>query len=402
MTGLTDTDERDVGTSSPSERAATGLALVALFVVALNLRPAIAAVSPLIEMIRSDLGLSATGAALLTSIPVVAMALFAPVAASVARRLNLHASVLLGLVMIGIGSLARAGGQITWLQTISIAVVGAGIGIAQTLLPAVIKTRFANRATLVTGIYTAGLGLGAVVAAGASVPLSDWLKSWPLALASWAVLAGVGIVLWVGSSRPLNLAHRDGPGGPVTRGLPWRSAAAWNITAISAGNSALYYCELAWIAPLLQNDAGLSATRADMLLTAMLIIQVVAMLGVPALLGNSRHQRRTGLMITALMVAIGFFGFAFVPDTGTWVWLILIGVGHGGLFPLALSLPAAESRDPDHASQLSGMAFLIGYACAGVAPLVIGALRDAQGTFQLGFALLGVVTVLMLGPIRRL
>lgn len=389
------------GKSPTAGRAAPLLGMAALFVAAVNLRPAIAAVSPLVDTIAADLGLSAVGVALLTTIPTLAMGLCAPAAAAVGRRWGLHRGILVGLVVIGVATAARAGGEAVWLQYSAAAVAGAGIAIAQTLLPAVVKARFAQRATLVTGLYTAGLGLGAIVAAGASVPLAHAFGSWPVALGSWAVLALIGIVLWVGSTDGLDLTRAAAPTGPVTSGLPWRSATAWWITAVSAGNSALYYCELAWLAPLLHDDAGRSISGAAALLTVMLVIQVIAMLAVPAFLGE-RRDRRVGLAVTALLTAAGFFGFAFSPAAGTWAWLILIGVGHGGLFPLVLALPVSASRDPAHASRLSGMAFFVGYGCAAVAPLIVGGLRDASGTFAVAFALLGAVAMLMVAPIARL
>ncbi|MFD2469969.1 MFS transporter [Amycolatopsis silviterrae] len=390
----------DSGTATTADRAALGLAAVALFVAAVNLRPAIAAISPLVDTIRADLGLSAVGASLLTTIPTLAMGLCAPAAAVVARRSGLHGGVLIGLAIIGVGTIARALGHATWLQLTTAFVVGAGIAVAQTLLPAVVKARFASRAGLVTGIYTAGLGLGGAVAAGVTVPLADAFGSWPIAVGSWAVLALAGMVMWSAAKRSLNLGDAA-PRKLATKGLPWGSATAWKITAISAGNSALYYCELAWVAPLLTNDGGRSVSAAGGLLTAMISIQVVAMLAVPALLGE-RTDQRLGLAVTTLMTAAGFLGFALSPGTGTWLWIILMGVGHGGLFPLVLALPVTAARDATHAGRISGMAFFIGYACAAVGPLLVGFLRDASGDFKLAFILLAAVTALMVLPIAGL
>ncbi|MBD0740984.1 MFS transporter [Streptomyces sp. CBMA152] len=372
-----------------------------MFVAAANLRPAIAAVSPLVDRIRDDLGLSATGAALLTTIPTLAMGLCAPLAASVGRKWGLYRGVLIGLFVVGVATAARGLGQSTWLQLSCAAVVGGGIAVAQTLLPAIVKTRFADRAGLVTGIYTAGLGLGGAVAAGVSAPLADAFDSWPGALASWAVLAVAGIVLWSAAKKSLGLEHIDGPKGPATSGLPWRSALAWRITALSAGNSALYYCELAWIAPLLHDDGGLTESKAGFMLTVMISIQVVAMLGVPALLGE-RADKRLGLAVTTTLTAVGFVGFGFSPGTGTWLWVLAMGIGHGGLFTLVLTLPVAASRDIAQAGRFSAMAFFVGYACAAVGPVVVGGLRDATGDYRLAFALLSAVTALMLVPIARL
>ncbi|MFC4009908.1 CynX/NimT family MFS transporter [Nonomuraea purpurea] len=378
-----------------------GLAAVALFAAAANLRPAIAAVSPLVDRIRADLDLSATGVSLLTTIPTLAMGLCAPLGAYVGRRHGLQRGVLVGLVVIALATAPRVLGASTWLQFSSAAIAGTGTAIAQTLLPAVVKTRFAARAGLVTSIYTAGLGLGGAVAAGVSVPLSDALGSWPGALACWALLALAGIALWSAAKGSLGLDDVTPPAGPTTRGLPWRSGAAWRITTLSAVNSALYYCELAWVAPLLRDDAGAGAASAGFMLTVMISIQVVAMLAVPALLGEAR-DKRAGLALTMALTAAGFLGLAYAPGAAIWLWIIALGVGHGGLFTLVLTLPVVASRDPGEAGRISAMAFFVGYASAALVPLLVGALRDAMGDFRLAFGLLGALGLLMLIPIARL
>ncbi|MDH6228969.1 MFS transporter [Streptomyces sp. MJP52] len=389
------------GRPTAAAHSVLGLAAVALFVTAANLRPAIAAVSPLADRIRSDLHLSATGLSLLTTVPTLAMGVCAPVAAIVARRFGLHRGVLLGLALITLATAARAAGASSWLQLSCSAAAGTGIAIAQTLLPAVVKARFAGRVGLITGVYTAGLGLGGAVAAGASAPLADALGSWPGALASWAVLALAGGVLWSVSKRALGSDGVAAPSGPVTRGLPWRSAKAWRITALAAGNSALYYCELAWVAALLQDDGGRSAAEAGLLLTVMISLQVVSMLAVPALLGEGRSTRR-GLAWTTTLTAVGFLGLAFAPGTATWLWILALGVGHGALFTLVLTLPVVSSRDSAEAGRISAMAFFVGYACAALAPVLVGALRDSTGDFHLAFGLLGALAALMLLPTARM
>ncbi|MFI9552160.1 CynX/NimT family MFS transporter [Nonomuraea endophytica] len=372
-----------------------------MFVAAANLRPTIAAVSPLVDRIRTDLDLTATAVALLTTIPTLAMGLCAPLAAVAGRCLGLQRGVLLGLAVITLATAARVAGTSTWLQLSCAAVVGGGIAIAQTLLPAVVKTRFADRAALATGVYTAGLGAGGAVAAGVSAPLADFLGSWPGAPASWSLLALAGTAVWTASRRSLALSDVTGPAGPATRGLPWRSAVAWRVTVLSAANSALYYCELAWIVPLLRE----SGAGGGGLLTVMIGIQVVAMPAVPAMLGE-RRDRRVGLALTTTLTAVGFAGLSLAPATATWLWIAALGVGHGGLFTLVLTLvltlPVVLSRDAAQAGRISAMAFFFGYGCAALAPVLVGALRDTTGDFRLAFGALTVVTALPLIPVTRL
>ncbi|ADD39998.1 CynX/NimT family MFS transporter [Stackebrandtia nassauensis] len=386
---------------APPGPALLGFAALAMFVAALNLRPALAAVSPLVDAIRSDLGLSATGVALLTTIPTLAMGLFAPFAASVARRFGPRHGVALGLAVIAVGTAARGLGGAAWLQLSCAAAVGAGIAIAQTLLPAIVKARFAARPGLATGVYTAGLGLGGAIAAGVSAPLAATIGSWHGALASWSVLAVVGIAVWLTARPALGPDPATTTAGPATRGLPWRDRTAWRVTVLAAANSALYYCELAWVAALLHDDADRTAVDAGVLLTVLIAIQVVAMLAVPAILGEARDIR-FGLTLTTAATALGFAGLALAPATLTWLWIVVLGIGHGGLFTLVLTVPVVISRDAAEAGRISAMAFFVGYACAALAPMLVGGLRDALGDFQLAFALLSGLAVATLLPISKL
>lgn len=104
---------------------------------------------------------------------------------------------------------------------------------------------------------------------------------------------------------------------------------------------------------------------------------------VPVLLGENR-DRRVGLGLTMTLTAAGFLGLALAPDTATWVWIAALGVGHGGLFTLVLTLPVVTSRDPREAGRISAMAFFVGYASAVLAPCW-SARYATTGDFRLAF-----------------
>lgn len=148
--------------------------LLGLFLVALNLRPAIASVSPVLETIRQDLGLSRALLGLLTTIPVVCMSVFALVAPRVAGRIGAERAMLWSIVLIGTavaGRLAAGRPGVLFFTTL---VAGVGIALAQSLLPAIVKGWFPDRAALVTGLYTVGMTSGLA----RSRPGRSW-RWWP-------------------------------------------------------------------------------------------------------------------------------------------------------------------------------------------------------------------------------
>ena len=70
-----------------------GLLVLTIFLVALNLRAALAALPPLVRTIQADLGIDSATAGLLTTLPVLCMGLFAPVAQRLAHRVGREATV---------------------------------------------------------------------------------------------------------------------------------------------------------------------------------------------------------------------------------------------------------------------------------------------------------------------
>jgi CP family cyanate transporter-like MFS transporter len=76
------------------------------------------------------------------------------------------------------------------------------IGVIGVLLPGIVKRDFAKQAGTMTGVYTMALCLGAAMAAGSTVPLSEHFdKRWALGLGFWVIPALVAAVL-VAASRP--------------------------------------------------------------------------------------------------------------------------------------------------------------------------------------------------------
>ena len=347
--------------------------LVVVVAVAVNLRPAIAAVPPVLDTIQADLELSATQAGLLTALPVVCMGLFAPVGAALARRVGRERAVSFALVLVACGALVRG------LDASAVPLYGgtllAGIGIALggVLLPGVVP-----------GLYTAGLGGGAMVAAAATVPLMDALGSgWPAAIGAWGLLAVAALVAWVPVTRRLPVTADPAPGR--TR-LPWGSGVAWRVTLYMGSQSLLYYAALTWLSPLYV-AAGWSAGRAGLLLGLFSLTQVFSALAVPALADRGGdHRPWLALCVGTVTAMLAAFGLA--PTAAPWLWATLLGLGVGGMFALALTLLVKVVSTPAAAANLSGMALLVGYLLAATGPVLAGVLYDAVGSYRLVFLVL--------------
>lgn len=79
------------------------LLLLGLVLVALNLRPALSSMAPVLGLVSEGLGLSASQAGLLTTLPVLCLGLFAPLAPVLARRFGSERVILGILVTLALG-----------------------------------------------------------------------------------------------------------------------------------------------------------------------------------------------------------------------------------------------------------------------------------------------------------
>lgn len=365
--------EIDDAPAPPPAAHRNGLLLLGLVLVALNLRPALSSLAPMLHQVRDATGLSAAAAGLLTTLPVLCLGLFAPLAPRLARRLGAERAVLAILVVLAAGIVLRSLFPVAGLFLGSL-VAGASIGIIGVLLPGIVKRDFPRTAGIMTGVYTMALCLGAALAAGATVPLAGWLDgSWQLALASWAIPALLAALIWLPQTRQTHHAHRHIAN---VRGL-WRDPLAWQVTLYMGLQSSLAYIVFGWL-PSILIDRGLSATEAGLVLSGSVLVQLLSALGAPWLGTRARDQRGVVVLVLALTLA-GLLGFLYAPLEGVWGWALVLGLGQGGTFSIALALIVLRSPDAHVASHLSGMAQGVGYTLAATGPFLVGVVHDSSG-----------------------
>ena len=64
------------------------------------------------------------------------------------------------------------------------------------------------------------------------------------------------------------------------------------------------------------------------------------------------------------------------------MWAVLLGIGQGGNFAVALTIIVLRSRDAHVAAHLSGMAQSVGYTLAAMGPLGVGVLHEWSGGWE--------------------
>jgi CP family cyanate transporter-like MFS transporter len=373
--------------------------LAAILLVAVNLRPVIGSVPPVAEQLAVALRLNAVGTGVLTTLPVLCMAVFAPIAAPLAGRFGERRLLIAAVALIGVGAGARAVPGVGYLYA-GTAVAGTGIAICGTLLPAQVRRHAPDRVGPVTGLYTLLLIGGALVGSGATEPVRAALgASAQGVLAVWALPALAAVVFWLA-------AHGIGESTvefQAVVGPPWHSGPAWRASLFMGAQSLLYYATLAWLAAR-YTDLGYRADTAGLLLAVFTAAQMVTALAMPSL--AQRSSGPSGWIAASVgLTALGLLLVAVAPLAAPWVWVSMVGLGMGGNLALALTVITHAAPDASAATAYTGMAFLVGYLLAALGPVVTGWLRDATGSLTLVFfslAGLGVVTIgIGLAAVRR-
>nr|EMP13366.2 MFS transporter [Gordonia sp. NB41Y] len=357
---------------------------VAIMLVAANLRPAVVAVSPLLDEITRDEGYSSAMAGMLTTLPVLFFGLVSPLAPPLAARFGIERTVFGSLLLLIVGSLLRLIPDTACLFLGS-AVVGIAIGICNVVLPALIKRDFAHRSGLMTGLYSMTLSGGAAVAVGVIVPINHAFDgNWRMSLASWAILAVITACCWL----PQLTRHR--PETVARRGSLYRNPIAWAITIFMAAQSLIFYTFSAWLPTYLISE-GHTAAAAGTVLAIGQTVALFASLIAPIIAGRFADQRVITLVAVAF-TAVGLTGLLTIGHVPV-LWTILTLVGPGSSISLVLLFMVLRSSSPQQTGQVSGMSQSIGYVLAALGPFVTGALHDLTGSWTIALGMLGIPVV---------
>lgn len=351
-----------------------GRILLVLWFVGLYLRLTLLVMAPLGSFIADDLQLSLTVMGALTTLPVLMLALGGVIGAWIIARLGPKQTLVASILLMALGSMARAASIEAGLLLSMTALMGFGLAVMQTVLPTLVRAWTPQAIALATALYMNGLLMGEVLAAGFTLPVVMPLlhDSWRWSLFAWSVPpVFIALMVWwmtPSVARVQTIERRNW--------LPnFKDPLVWSLGLVMGCSSTLFFGLNAYMSVLMESRhegewVGLSLLVFN---SAQVAASVLTLKYAARWVGQAQPL----LLATALaLVATLWFGLG-------WGWTailagFMVSLATGVVLILMVSLPAFLTRSETTAALTAGM-FTVGYGLAFVLPTLGGWLVDQLG-----------------------
>jgi len=268
-------------------------------------------------------------------------------------------------------------------------VLGTCLGMANAIVPALIKPLKPSEQVTAAGVVNCALCLGGALAAGLSQPLGSLFSNrWDASLAVWCIPAFACAVAC------LKLQDEVRPADAVTR----RNAAiSFHPLAIGLGlnmalQSFLSQATTTWLPTILVSNGSTSQQSGALLATLMVAQLVTALTG--AWIATRKADQGNVVTAMYLLGLVGFVGCTQLGAPWNWMGAVLLGLGQGGTFSVALHLVVLRARDAASTTALAATTLIMGYSLSATAPWLFGTLRDFTGSWSFALPVFGFVTLL--------
>ena len=370
--------------------------VLAILVIAVILRPPVAQIGPVLDLIQTKLSLTDTETAFLAAIPVLCFGFGAFTTPALVRRFGVNSTMVWLLALLFVAIAARP-----YLGFIGLIVgttlAGLAIAVANVLLPTVVRARFPKKVVPLTAGYTTILAASASFAAAFSYPSAAQF-GWQMALELWALPAllalGLSLTLLGGKSDAAQEEPEEHAGDFK---LISRSPIAWAIIGLFGIQSLGFYVILGWL-PTMLISIGLSATEAGTMLGFATIIGVPSGFLLAPVLGRVKSLAPLAIGASSLTL-VGYLLLTQViaGQAASATWLVylacaVIGVGQSATFPISLSLIGTRAISSAQTTRLSAMAQGWGYLLAAIGTFAVGALVDILGSWLISLLMLVALT----------
>jgi CP family cyanate transporter-like MFS transporter len=370
--------------------------MIAIGLIALNMRGPFVAVAPVVGTMQRDLGFSPVEIGYLTGIPVLCFALAAPLASLTGRKLGPEFAITLTLLGVLLGVVVRSagGGGLVMLGTV---ILGIAITIGNIVVPLIIRRDFTPaRQGAAMGTYTAALNIGSFATSVITAPLAEWL-GWRPAIAACAVFAVAAAAVWIPAAGRSSYRPEAIPGTDPAEASR-RPASRWITVALTvgfAGQAFSYYGVTAWLPSLLADELGLAPSAAGAGSSLFQILAIAGGLGVP-FAARFASTTTVGLTLGALWLTVPV-GLLLAPELW-WLWCSFGGAAQGGGITLIFTAIIRLARDQASAGRMSAVVQGAGYCFGAAAPTLLGYVHGVSNSWTGPLLMiLGSVAMFVLG-----
>ena len=370
------------------------LAIAAVLLLSINLRMAVSAIGAVLPDVRDANGLGGFTTGLLTALPPFCFGIAGLTGPAIARRIGLHRTALLSLLIIAAGQVVRAVLPGALMLFVGSILALAAIALANVIMPSILRELFPGRIASMTAAYSLVMSLAQAMVSFSTIPLMHAFGGdWRLGIGMWAAVAVMAALPWIPLAR-----HEAPPVRNTAHRLPLRTIArvpkAWILALFFGSQSMQAYIAFGWY-PTLLRDKGLSVQAAAAQVGIISVAATVATIFAPTLLSRMRQPA----IITWILFAgyiLGYLGLLLWPLALTTLWSILIGLGQT-YFPIALYVVNLRASTHTGVLSLSGFMQSVGYIWAGTGLLLLGAIHGRSTDWNgVLIVMIGLVCVLQI------
>lgn len=381
-----------------TKKSSNILIILGVIFLSLILRTPITSVGAILGPLKSILDINNTVAGFITTIPLIAFAIFSPMVAKISNKVGLEKTLLLAAIIISIGLGLRFHIN-TYVFFITTFIIGVGITIGNVLLPGLVKKYYPEKLGLMTGFYAVIMNIGAAVAAGISYPiLSSNIGgekfSTGLAVNIWIIIAVINIFVYTAMSKNSSVSEIKDEHEKV-HGY-FKYSKMWTIMLSMGLQSALFYCSVSWFAEIMISK-DFSPETAGLLLSISQFAQFPSTFIVP-ILADKVHNK----LIIPVVITIGYLVslVGMLYTSGNFVlmltFIIIFALAGGGSFSYVMYLFSVKSRNESEAADISGLAQSGGYLLAAIFPPLLGYIRDISDWNKALYVLILTTSVLLI------
>ncbi|MGP4789507.1 MFS transporter [Psychrobacter sp. 1Y11] len=381
----------------PSAKFTFWLVLIAMILLATNMRAPIVALGSIAPVVQEALGISETEIGWLGAVPMLTFAIGALIAPAIGKRFGLENTLIAMVALLTFGMVLRSVVP-TWLGFLSgTLLLTLAIGFANTLAAPVIKQRTPKHIPLITGLFSLTMTVSAGIVAGVVLPLSESI-GWQWSLGGWSLLGLFALVAWVFLRLRLGSSNHQAailPSSGSSEVSMWRAPFAWQIAVFMGLQSLLFYTVASFL-PSIWVSKGLSPVAAGQMGSVFQFMAPFAILSLTWLVNRGRPIQALAISASVLNV-IGVLGVSYLTPDLAWLWSGLMGAGCSAIFTLSMMLFSMRTYTTNQSSELSGMAQFVGYLLAFFGPLGTGWLHEATDSWDLPLLLILILMVINVG-----